>query len=438
MKGVIVGGTRTGVGKTTITLALLKGLANAGYDVQSFKVGPGFVDARLLERVTGRPCYNLDAFLMGEAGVKRELAKSNADMVIIEGASGMYTGASSTARIADIFGVPIILTVDASASSESVAATVLGFAQYASYTSYVAKVVGVVATRVGSDKHVNDIRRALAKIEVPLLGVLRKEVWELSRSPTTAHRQKKAITDAALTAVYDELDVASITSSASELIVPVLVPPIDNEADVTIGIPLDSAFCLYYRSNLEALERIAKLEYFSPLADRLPPVDALYMGGGYPEAHAQQLSANAGLLHDIYSKAAEGMPINAEGGGLAYLSRSLAATDGAKHKLVGVIPAEVQVTDNLQAVGHSEAEVVRDCAIAVKGERVRGHEYHHLVAVVDDDARFAYKMRRGRGIDGCDGIVEHNAIATCQHAHVYAMRAGFDTFIREARRYARS
>jgi len=438
MKGVIVGGTRTGVGKTTITLALLRGLANAGYDVQSFKVGPGFVDVRLHEWVTGRPCYNLDAFLMGEAGVKRELTKSNADVVVIEGASGMYTGASSTARIADIIGVPIILTVDASASSESVAATVLGFAQYASYTSYVAKVVGVVATRVGSDKHVNDIRHALAKIGVPLLGVLRKEVWDLNRSPSKAPRQKKAVTDAALAAVYDELDVASITSSASELHAPVPVPPLDNKADITIGIPLDSAFCFYYRSNLEALELTAKLEYFSPLTDRLPPVDALYVGGGYPEAHAQQLSANAGLLDDIYSKAVEGMPIYAEGGGLAYLSRSLAAKDGAKHKLVGVIPAEVQVTDNLQAVGHSEAEIVRDCAIAVKGERVRGHEYHHLVAVVDDDARFAYKMRRGRGIDGRDGIVEYNTIASCQHTHVYAMRAGFDTFIREARRYARS
>jgi cobyrinic acid a,c-diamide synthase len=319
-----------------------------------------------------------------------------------------------------------------------VAATVLGFIEYASYTPYAVNVVGVVATRVGSEKHVNDIRRALAAIGLPLVGALRKEVWDVSRSPTMAPRQKSGATDAALAAVYDELDVASITSSASELPAPVSVPSLDNKEDITIGIPLDSAFCFYYRSNLEALERTAKLEYFSPLTDRLPPSDALYVGGGYPEAHAQQLSANAGLLDDIHSKAAEGMPIYAEGGGLVYVSRSLAAKDGAKHKLVGVIPAEVQVTDNLQAVGHSEAEVVRDCAIAVKGERLRGHEYRHLVAAVDDDARFAYKMRRGIGIDGCDGLVEYNTIASFQHIHVYAMRAGFDTFVREARRYARS
>ncbi|MGZ4862874.1 MAG: nucleotide-binding protein, partial [Halobacteriota archaeon] len=242
MKGVIVGGTRTGVGKTTTTLALLKGLANDGYDVQSFKIGPGFVDVRLHEQVTGQPCYNLDAFLMGEAGVIRELAKSSADMIVIEGASGMYTGASSTALIADLVGVPIILTVDASASSESVAATVLGFVEYASFTPYAANLAGVVATRVGSDKHVNDIRRALGRIGVPLLGFIRREVWDLSQSPGISPRQKRGVTDAALAAIYDELDVAFITSSASEIQAPALAPTLDSDADLTIGIPLDAAF----------------------------------------------------------------------------------------------------------------------------------------------------------------------------------------------------
>jgi len=184
VKGVLIGGTRTGVGKTTITLALLKGLSNAGYKVQSFKVGPGFVDAKLHERLTGRPCYNLDAFLMGETGVKRDLAKAKADFIIIEGASGVFTGASSTARIADIIGAPIILTVDASASSESVAATVLGFMQYASHTHYDVRIVGVVATRVGSGKHIEDIRKALERIGIPLMGVVRRDVWERTRHPS--------------------------------------------------------------------------------------------------------------------------------------------------------------------------------------------------------------------------------------------------------------
>lgn len=438
MKGIVIGGTRTGVGKTTITLALLKGLSNAGYRVQSFKVGPGFVDAKLHERLTGRPCYNLDAFLMGETGVKCDLAKAKADFVIIEGASGVFTGASSTARIADIIGAPVILTVDASASSESVAATVLGFMQYASHTPYDVRIVGVVATRVGSDKHIGDIRKALERIGIPLVGVLRRDVWERSRQPRQPREREPAVTDASLAAICDDLDVASIMGAGAELILPAPVSASFNRARVTIGVALDAAFCFYYRSNLEALEHSAKLEYFSPLNERLPPVDGLYIGGGFPEAHIHQLSANAALLNDINVKAAEGMPIVAEGGGLVYLSRSLAVNDGALHKLAGVIPAEVRMTDNLQALGHSEVEIVQDCAIAGCWERLRGHEYHYSVAEPDRDARFAYKMIRGTGIHGCDGFVEYNVLALYQHIHVYSLRHGFDGFVGAAQRYSRS
>jgi cobyrinic acid a,c-diamide synthase len=154
--------------------------------------------------------------------------------------------------------------------------------------------------------------------------------------------------------------------------------------------------------------------------------------------HIEQLSANAGLLNDIYVKAAEGVPIYAEGGGLVYLARSLAVNDGALHKLASVIPVEVRMTDNLQAIGHSEVEIVRDCAIAGRGERLRGHEYHYSVAEPDRDARFAYKMVRGTGIRGCDGIVEYNVLASYQHVHVYSMRHGFDRFVGAAQRYSRS
>jgi cobyrinic acid a,c-diamide synthase len=438
MKGLIVGGTRTGVGKTTVSLALLKALSAAGFAAQSFKAGPGFVDTRLHEAITGQPCYNLDPFLMGEVGVKRELSKSKADFAVIEGASGMYTGASSTARIADLLGIPVVLTVDASASSESVAATALGFVHYASYTPYDAKVIGVVATHVGSDKHLDDIRSALKKIGIPLLGVIRKGAWQTNRNHSAARQTESEIAQTARCALYKQLDIGSISSGASELHLPAPVPSVCVDAGITIGIAFDASFCFYYRSNLESLELSANLEFFSPLKNQLPHVDALYLGGGYPENYVQQLSQNVRLLRDIREKAAEGMPIYAEGGGLAYLSRSLETADGARYKLVDLIPAEVMGTANLQAVGHSEAQVVRDCAVAVTGERLRGHEYHHSIATVDDDARFAYKMIRGIGVNGCDGITEYSTLASFQHLHVYGMREGFDTFLTKARRYARS
>jgi cobyrinic acid a,c-diamide synthase len=438
MKAVIVGGTRTGVGKTTVSLALLKGLAAAGFVVQPFKAGPGFVDTRLHEAATGQPCYNLDPFLMGEEGVKRELSKSNADFVVIEGASGMYTGASSTARIADLLGAPIVLTVDASASSESVAATALGFVRYASYTPYSAKVIGVVATRVGSDKHLEDIRSALEKIGIPLVGAVRKGVWEQNQNQSAAPKKASEIAETMLAAAYKQLDIESISSNASELHFLAPVSSVCSNVGVTIGIPLDAAFCFYYRSNLESLEHAANLEYFSPLTDQLPHVDALYLGGGYQENHVQQLSQNVRLLQDIRENAAQGMPIYAEGGSFAYLSRSLETAAGARYKLAGVIPAEVKMTADLQAVGHSEAEVVTDCAIAMKGEGLRGHEYHHSIAAVDDDARFAYRMVRGKGVNGCDGITEYDTLASFQHLHVYGLRDGFNTFLKRAQGYARA
>jgi cobyrinic acid a,c-diamide synthase len=438
MKAVIVGGTRTGVGKTTVSLALSKALAAAGFAVQSFKAGPGFVDTRMHEAATGQPCYNLDPFLMGEEGVKRELSKSTADFVVIEGASGMYTGASSAARIADLIGAPIVLTVDASASSESVAATALGFVRYASYTPFSATVIGVVATRVASDKHLEDIRSALKKVGIPLVGVVRKGVWQQNQKRRAAPTKELEISGNTLAAIYKQLDIESISSSASELHFVAPVPSVRSNVGITIGIPLDAAFCSYYRSNLESLEHAANLEYFSPLTDRLPHVDALYLGGGYQENYVQRLSQNVRLLRDIREHAEQGMPIYAEGGSFAYLSRSLETVDGARYKLTGIIPAEVKMTANLQAVGHSEVEVVRDCAIAMKGEGLRGHEYHQCIAAVDDDARFAYRMVRGKGVNGCDGVTENNTLASFQHLHVYGLRDGFDAFLTRVQRYVRS
>ncbi|HYA32956.1 MAG TPA: cobyrinate a,c-diamide synthase [Candidatus Bathyarchaeia archaeon] len=436
MKCIVIGGTRTGVGKTATALALAKGLSNAGYKVQSFKVGPGFVDARRHEKVTGRPCYNLDAFLMGEDGIRRELAKAKADVAIIEGASGLFTGASSTARIAGLLKVPIILTVDASASSESVAATVLGFVEYASRTQSDARIVGVVATRVGSEKHINDVRSALERIGTPLMGVLRKDVWERNGYASETYEEEQ--TEKQLLAVYNDLDVASIIRSAAELGASAPASAAVHDARPAVGIPLDVAFCFYYRSNIEALERFVRVKYFSPLTERLPSVDGLYIGGGFPEAHAQRLSENTTLLRELRARAEEGMPVWAEGGGLLYLSRSLITCEGAMHKLAGIVPAEVRMTDQLQGLGHSEVEIVFDCPIAGRGDRLRGNEFHYSVVDPDRDVRFAYKMIRGTGIDGFDGIVEYNVLASQQHVHVYSMRHGFDEFIDVVRGYART
>jgi len=438
MKGLLVAGTQSGVGKTTITLAILKALRESGYSVQSFKVGPDFIDPSHLERVTNAPCYNLDSFMMGDEGVKRELAKGGADYAVIEGAMGLYDGISSCAKIADLLKIPILLVVDASTSSESVAAQALGFLKYASFTPYKLTIAGVIANRVGSEKHAESIRRSLKAIKVPLIGTIEREASRIpSRHLGLYMGAETSLSASALKSIYDSLDIEFIQRAAAQLVLD-RPPELQRTREAVIGIAIDDAFCFYYRSNIESIQKRARVVYFSPIRDALPDVNGLYFGGGYPELHATQLSANRHLLEDIRTNADEGMPIYGECGGLMYLSRSLSTIEHKRVSLTNILPVDIQMTQKRQALGHAEVQAVRDCAIARSGDTLRGHEYHYSTATVDRDARFAYRVTKGDGINGHDGIVESNVVASYLHTHVYSMPHEFDLFVANAEAFSRS
>jgi len=438
MKGLLVAGTQSGIGKTTITLAILKALKESGYSVQSFKVGPDFIDPSHLEKVTDAPCYNLDSFMMGDDGVKRELAKGDADYAVIEGAMGLYDGISSCAKIADLLEIPILLVVDAGTSSESVAAQALGFINYSSFTPHKLTIAGVIANRVGSEKHAESIRRSLKAINVPLIGTIERDAPGIpSRHLGLYMGAETSLTASALKSIYDSLDIEFIARAAAELRLD-RPPELKRRHDTLIGIAMDAAFCFYYRSNIESIQKRADVVYFSPVRDALPDVDGLYFGGGYPELHAMQLSANRRLLEDVKTNADDGMPIYGECGGLMYLSRSLSTLEHKKVILANILPVDVQMTKKRQALGHAEVEAVRDCAIARSGDKLRGHEYHYSTASVDRDAQFAYRVTKGDGISGHDGIVEGNAVASYLHAHAYSMPHGFDLFVANASAFSRS
>ena len=434
----MIAGTQSGIGKTTVTLAILKALKDLGYKVQSCKVGPDFIDPSHLERVTEAPCYNLDTFMMGETGVKRELAKCNADYVIIEGAMGLYDGVSSCAQIAGILKVPIMLVIDASASSESVAATALGFIKYQAFTPFAMTIAGVIVNNVGSERHAQSIRRSLKAINVPVTGMIQKDVRGIpSRHLGLYMGAETSLTSETLKSISDSLDVTTIQTLAGEIAV--RAPPKPSvSCKIDVGIAYDAAFCFYYRSNIEAIEKSSNVTFFSPVRDPLPEVDALYFGGGYPELYATGLSTNRSLLSDVKTKALEGMPMYGECGGLMYLSRSLTTVDGKRYAFADILPADIQMTARRQALGHAAAEAMRECAIAHQGDALRGHEYHYSTASADTDALFAYRMTEGKGIDGYDGITEGNVVASYLHTHVYSMPREFDLFIERAAAYSRS
>ena len=439
MKGIMIAGTQSGAGKTTVTLAILKALIDAGYTVQSYKVGPDFIDPSHLEKITSLPCYNLDSFMMGESGIIRELAKSNSDFAIIEGAMGLYDGDSSCAQIAHIAAVSVLLVIDANASSESVAATALGFLKYSFYTPYKIEIVGIIVNKVGSEKHANAIKTSLEKIGIRLVGSIKKEASTIPSRHLGLHMgTESTLNDEALKSIYNTIDIDSIITLASDVTAESPAEVKKKTKDLAVGIPFDAAFCFYYRSNIEALQKEVRVVYFSPLNEHLPDVDGLYIGGGYPELYVRELANNKQLLRDIRYKSSEGMPIYGECGGLMYLSRSLTTNDGDTFDLVDALPADVRMTKGRQALGHSEVEAIRDCAIALKGDRFRGHEYHYSIAEVDADACFAYKMIVGKGINGFDGLSEHNILASYHHAHVYSMPSGFDVFIQKIIKYSKS
>lgn len=438
MRGLLIAGTQSGIGKTTIALSIIKALRDSGFSVQSYKVGPDFIDPSHLEKVTNAPCYNLDSFMMGEDGVRRELGKCSADYAVIEGAMGMYDGISSCAKIADVAKVPVILVIDGTSSAESVAAQALGFVSYASYTPYELTIAGVIANRVRTQEHGERIRRALKAINIPLVGAVAADAEGIPSRHLGLHMgSETSLSDAAIKSVYDSLDIEFIKRAGTPITVE-KPQELRQTTDVQIGIAYDAAFCFYYRSNIESILKRAQIVYFSPIRDALPDVDGLYFGGGYPELYATHLSENKSILKDLKTNAEQGMPIYGECGGLMYLSRSLSTLEGKKVSLGNVLPLDVQMTKKMQALGHVEVEATTDCAVARRGDVLRGHEYHYSTASVDADARFAYRVLKGRGINGRDGIIESNVVASYLHAHVYSMPHEFDLFIASANAFSRS
>ena len=443
---LVIAGTASGVGKTSLTLGLVRALARQGLRVQTFKVGPDFLDPTYLARASGRTCYNLDGWMSGRPYVGQLFAQAtaDADLAIIEGVMGMFDGASpcglegSTAEIASWLNAPVLLVVDAHGAARSLAATVKGFAEFEANVC----VAGVVANRSGSQQHRAWLAAALAAASLPpLVGAVPRDAFPALESRhlglVTADRQ--SLTDRALEqladACCDHVDLPLVATLARS------APAIEVEEDrgvgqahaasagprcgrpaFRLGIARDEAFHFYYSDNLEALERSgAKLVPFSPLADGALPadLDALYLGGGYPEVHAASLAGNAGMLESVRQFAGV-RPIYAECGGLIYLARSVTALDGTRHPLAGVLPIDVNMLRSLKALSYVEVSLLADGLWGPAGAVCRGHEFHYSEITADDSQRHgwrrAYAMRcRGRVAE--EGFAKGRVLASYVHLH---------------------
>ena len=408
---IVVAGTHSGAGKTTVASGLMAAFARKDLRVAPFKVGPDFIDPSYHALATNRPGRNLDAFLSGPELIAPLFAHGShgADVAVVEGVMGLFDGKSgageyaSTAHVAKLLEAPVLLVVDASAMARSAAAVVHG---YATFDPEV-RVAGVILNRVGSATHERMLREAIAPLNIPVLGVLRRDTQihtpdrHLGLVPASEHRAEAlSALDAAGEAVTRSCDLDAIfrlAGSAGRLDAEPWSPEVPEPGPpARVAVAAGPSFCFLYEENLELLRGAgAEVAFFDPTADEaLPEVaDALYLGGGFPETYAEALAANEPLKRQVRRLAVEGRPIVAECGGLLYLVDEL---DG--YPMCGVLNAKAGMTDRL-TLGYREARSPHDSPLAAAGIRVRGHEFHYSAVEPAAGERPAWEFD-GRGPEG--------------------------------------
>lgn len=440
MRAVVIAGVASGVGKTTIATGLMGALGTRGMRVQGFKVGPDYIDPSYHTQITGRPSRNLDSWLL-PASVLRTLfarASATADVAVVEGVMGLYDGRhgreaeGSTAEVAKLLGLPVVIVVDVSRQAQSAAAVVLGFEQL----DPAVRLVGVILNRAGSDAHLATVTQAIESATgLPVLGAIRRDARlvapdrYLGLVPRFERADGRDFFERAAWAITAGVDVDRLLTlcSVSRIDEPAdgsPAPPAAVPPRARLAVARDRAFGFYYADALDLLaEQGLELADFSPLADSALPTgtDGVYLGGGFPELFAAELAANRPLLRTLRGAARSGMPIYAECGGLMYLARALVDANGARHALAGLVPAEVSLHDVRLTLGYREATSAADCLLLRRGERVRGHEFHY------SRLRNATTMRPVYTIEAREPAAEGHArgslLATYLHLHLAGLPA---------------
>lgn len=431
---LVIAGTASGVGKTTVTLAILAALKARGRQVQPFKVGPDFIDPGHHAAATGRPSRNLDGWMLGEA-VNRDIfskAAAAADISIIEGMMGLFDGSSpvneigSTAELAKQLDAPVLLVIDGSAMARSAAAMVSGYAKF----DPALRVAAVLFNRVDSDGHYKLLKDAVEQeTDVVAVGYLRPDpavtISDRHLGLVTAMEQGTGELYGRLANAAEEtidLDrIEALARSCREW--PTVQPQPAARRDartVRIGVAQDLAFCFYYPDNLELLEAEgAEVVRFSPMNDQvLPDVDMLYLGGGYPELHGERLAGNISMRTAIRQFAERGGTIYAECGGMMYLTQAIRDFAGTSHEMVGLFAAEAVMRQTGLTMGYRTMELSRDCILGKSGAIVRGHEFHYSSLVSSGTLAYACALRDPGGLSkGRDGLAIGNVVGLYTHLH---------------------
>ncbi len=438
MKSIIVSSNSSGGGKTTVTLALMRTLINRGYKVQGYKVGPDYIDPAFHREITGLASRNLDLFLMGEAGVKESYLRGEGELGIIEGVMGLYDGKGidtsfSTAHVSKTLDLPVVLVLSPKAQAATLCAEIEGLRNYED-----ANIVGVILNNI-SGSYYNLLKKA---IETNCKGIkvfgyipkderltLKSRHLGLVQSSEVEDLSKKIDLCSSLMEEYVDVDELIKEFKASN------IQPISREdlhvkdKDLKIAVALDKAFSFYYKENLELLEEVGRIEYFSPLKDKEVPkdVDFIYIGGGYPEVFKEELSSNKSMLNSMREVLNSGVKCYAECGGLMYLTESI---DGVE--TVGFFKGTSYMTGKLNNFGYATIRVSEKNYMLPKDMIINCHEFHKSLVELKEEK--IYELEK-TVYDGTTkkwkcGYVKNNVLAAYGHIHFFSNIEFFNSLIK--------
>ncbi|WKV09929.1 cobyrinate a,c-diamide synthase [Thermoanaerobacterium sp. CMT5567-10] len=449
-KAFMIAGTHSGVGKTTITIGVI-GYLSKKYKVISFKVGPDYIDTAYHRFASGNFSYNLDVYMLGDDYVKKSFLKHalSGDVTVVEGVMGMYDGINNTsygssAHVAKLLNLPVVLVVDASGMAASVSALVKGYIEYDKDVN----IVGVIFNRVGSEKHYKLLKECIERdLGIKAFGYLPQDdrvslpERHLGLMPifeTKENHNFSILYDSIEQFIDVEgiLDACDVDFKKDDLIEEKVSVRI--RETVKIALAYDEAFNFYYQDSLDSLmERGAELIPFSPLRDDAIPkgVSGIYLGGGFPEVFAERLSKNHSMLSSIKESIEKGMPVYAECGGLMYLAKKIVDLNGDGHHMVGIFDLDAIMTKRLINFGYAKVDVVKDNVLFEKGDVIFGHVFHNSkMSGIHDD--FAYEVHKPNSEDkwSC-GYVYKNCLGTYVHINLLKYPNAVIRFINKCKNY---
>lgn len=432
----VVAGTHSGVGKTTVSLGIMAALRQRGLKVQPFKIGPDFIDPGLHAKVCGVPSYNLDGWMLSQNYNRQSFRKNlrDKDVAVVEGMMGFYDGRSgateegSTAEMSKLLGLPVILVVDASAMARSAAAMVFGYRLFDRKT----KLIGVIFNRIAGTGHLNYLREAMTSLPmlecfggIPVRNDINIPERHLGLTVAEDGSLHKHIVDQLARLIEQHIDLDRLLKSTQSKIRSPACETKKNphtDKDPLIAVASDKAFCFYYPDNLQLIETAgAKLKFFSPMTNPNLPAGTkgIYLGGGYPELFAKQLSRNRAIRAAIRHFIEAGGPVYAECGGLMYLTERLTDCAGRQYPMVGAYPFKTKMLPRLKALGYREVVAAKKTFITAE-EKIRGHEFHYSELwgfVPGKKIQTAYTMEGPDNTKISEGYRYKNCLGSYVHLH---------------------